>query len=166
MIIFKPYTNIKDFLYRFTILKLGNLHIRLHKIVDKDQSSFYHNHPFHYISLILNGGYTESYICPKTNIIKTKTYRFGSIIIRKQSVFHRIVELKNNKKVITLFFAYGNYGWKAFNTEEITSNDGIFERIINGKTLWAKKENDIWFIGNINKEKAIKETRHSIHQIL
>ena len=55
MILFKPYSNIKDFLHRFTLLKIGSLHthsvrpafagIRLHKITDKYQTTLYHNHP-------------------------------------------------------------------------------------------------------------------------
>ena len=166
MKIFKPYTNIKDFLHRFTIVKIGALHIRLHKIMDKDNSSLFHNHPFHYISIILSGGYTETYIDPKTNEHIIKTHNAGSIIFRKNSIFHKIDELKNNKRAITLFIAYGNFGWKAFNTEHNISDDGIFQRTIKGKEVWSKKEDGIWFIGNKNKEIAQKETRHSIHQIL
>ena len=162
----KPYANIKDFLHRFTIIKIGKLHIRLHKILDKDKSTLFHNHPFHYISIILSGGYNETYIHPKTNELIDKSYKFGSIIIRRHSIYHRITELRNNKRVITLFIAYGNFGWKAFNTNKDNSNDGLFLRTINGREVWSKRENGIWHIGNESKEIAKNETRHSIHQIL
>lgn len=165
MDLFKPYSNIKDFLYRFTLIKIGKLHIRLHKIMDKDSSTLFHNHPFHYISFILKGGYTETYINSDNKHID-KSHSFGSLIIRKRDVFHRIVKLKDDKPAYTLFIAYGNYGWKAFNTLDDKSNDGLFERVINDKKVWSKKENGIWFIGNKDKEIAKNETRHSIHQIL
>lgn len=163
MTFFKSYSSITNFLYRFTILKIGKLHIRLHKIIDCDKSTLYHTHPFHYISIILKGGYTERYI--SGNEVKEKSHSFGSIIFRKNSVFHRIETLKSNN-TITLFITYGNYGWKAHNTENNTKDDGIFQRIINNKEVWSKKKNGIWFIGNINKNIAFKETRHSIHQLI
>jgi hypothetical protein len=52
----------------------------------------------------------------------------------------------------------------AFNTKEEHHTDGIYQRNINDKMLWCKKENGIWFIGNTDKEISQKETRHSIHQ--
>ena len=160
MILFKPYSNIKDFLHRFTILKIGNLHIRLHKITDKDRTTLFHNHPFHYISIILKGGYSESYI--HNQKIKRVKHNFLSIIKRSNTVYHRIDEIKS--ETITLFIAYGNYRWSAFNTNTDKTNDGIFKRSINGIDVWCKKENGIWFIGNSNKDTALNETRHSIHQ--
>ncbi len=163
MVLFKPYTSIKDFLNRFTLFKIGTLHIRIHKISSADRSTLYHNHPFHYISIILKGGYTESYVCSKTNTIKKVTHKLFSCILRKNTVFHRIETLLG--ETITLFVAYGNYGWKAYNIEKNHTNDGIFQREVNGKTVWSKKSDGIWYIGNINKDIALNETRHSIHQI-
>ncbi len=162
MILFRPYVNIKNFLNRFTILKIGSLHIRLHWILDSDKSTLYHNHPFHYISIILKGGYVESYIVD--SVTKIAYHKFGSIIIRKNSIFHRIDKILG--ETLTLFIAYGNYGWQAHNTIVDTSGDGLFERIVNNKKIWSKKENGIWFIGNEDKNIAQKETRHSVHQIL
>ncbi len=162
MIFFKPYSNIKDFLQRFTILKIGKLHIRIHKITDIDRTTLYHNHPFNYISVILKGGYTESVICNQTNEIKVYKHGFLSIILRKNNIFHRIVKIKG--KTLTLFIAYGKYDWNAFNTINDNSEDGIFQREINNKLMWSKKENGIWFIGNKDKNIAQQETRHSIHQ--
>lgn len=162
MIVFKPYSSIKDFLQRFTILKIGKLHIRLHKIIDIDRTTLYHNHPFNYISVILKGGYTESVICNQTNEIKVYKHDFLSIILRKNNIFHRIVKIKG--KTLTLFIAYGKYNWNALNTINDNSEDGMFQREINNKLVWSKKENGIWFIGNENKNIAQQETRHSIHQ--
>lgn len=162
MKIFKPYSNIKDFLYRFTILKIGKLHIRIHNIKDSDKSTLMHNHPFHYISIILKGGYSEKYI--KDGKVIKKTYKFLSVIIRKNSVFHRITSVKEN--TFTLFIAFGNYGWRAYSTIKSNLPDGVFLRTINGKEVFAKRKNGIWFVGNQNLSLAILEQRHSIHQIL
>ncbi len=161
MILFKKYSNIKGFLKRYTILKIGKLHIRLHTIIDKDRSSLYHNHPFNYLSIILKGGYSETLI--ENNEEKIHKHKFLSIIKRKHTVYHRIDEL--NGETITLFITFGNYGWKAFNTKDEKENDGVFLRFINDKEKWAKKENGIWFIGHDDINKAKTETRHSIHQV-
>ena len=144
-------------------MKIGTLHIRIHKIMDKDRSNFYHNHPFNYISIILKGGYNDKTIDIKNGEIKYHKYTIFSIIKRKYSIYHRIEEVKGN--TFTLFIAYGKYKWNVLNPNVNTDFDGLFERIINGNKIWCKKENGIWFIGNKDKEIAFKEIRHSIHQV-
>src|SRR6478735_5627631 len=146
MILFKKYSSIQNFLYRFTILHLGKLHIRIHTITDKDQTTLLHNHPFHYISFILKGGYTETYLCNKSNLIKTLQHKRFSLIFRNSNIYHRIESIKS--KTFTLFIAYGNYKWNAINLNTSNIDDGIYERKINGNILYCKKENGIWFIGN------------------
>jgi len=159
MILFKPYSSINGFLKRFTILKIGKLHIRLHRITDKDKTTLYHNHPFKYISIILKGGYSEKYLV--NGIEKIAKHGFLSIIIRDNTVFHRIESI--DSETTTLFIAYGNYGWHAINTET-SDGDGLYKRTINGISKWSKKENGIWFIGHTCRNKANEEIRHSIHQ--
>lgn len=161
MIFLKRYNHIKNFLYRFTILKIGNLHIRLHKISDKDRTSLYHNHPFNYISIILKGGYIESYI--ENDKILNKKHDFLSIIKRSHAIYHRIDALKET--TYTLFIAYGKYDLAAYNTLSNSCDNGVYQRAVNNKLLWCKKENGIWYIGNVDKDIALKEKRHSIHQI-
>lgn len=160
MILFKPYSSIKDFLQRFTLLKVGKLHIRLHKITDKDRTTLFHNHPFNYISIILKNGYTETYL--DNGIEKKLNHNFLSLIKRDHTIYHRIDDIKG--ETITLFIAYGKYKWNAFNTKNEDNTNGIYQRVINGKEIWCKKENGIWFIGHTNKTNAEKEIRHSIHQ--
>lgn len=160
MILLRRYSSIKDFLYRFTILKIGNLHIRLHKIVDKDMATLMHNHPFNYVSIILKGGYTETYL--KGDEAMKVMHGFLSIIKRQHHVFHRIDDVK--KPTVTLFMAYSKYQWMAKNVREYNSENGIFQRVIDNKKIYSKRENGIWFIGNSDYEKAKNETRHSIHQ--
>ncbi len=142
--IFKPYSNIKDFLYRFTILKIGKIHIRLHKIKSEDKTTLFHNHPFNYISIILKGGYQERYICQKSSEIKSKKYNFLNVIFGNNKRFHRIEKIKG--ETITLFITYGKYEWHAINMSKNNLENGIFKRKINNKSVWSKRENGIWFI--------------------
>jgi len=158
MKMFRSYRNIKNFLLRFTLLHVGKLHIRLHTILDKDQSTLFHNHPFNYVSIVLKGGYTETLLNGKSY-----TYRVGSIIYHRHSDFHRIDSIKG--KTTTLFIAFGKYTWNAINTASDIPEDGIFIRTINQRKIWSKRQQGIWFIGNDCYVKASKETRHSIHQI-
>lgn len=161
MIFLKKYSSIKDFLQRFTLLKIGTLHIRLHKIIDKDRTTLLHNHPFNYISIILKNGYTETYL--EDGVEKVCSHSFLSIIKRKHSCYHRIDYIRG--ETITLFIAYGKYGWNAFNTKDENITNGVYKRTVNDKSLWSKKENGIWFIGHSNKNDAKNELRHSIHQV-
>lgn len=160
--IFKPYSNIKNFLKRYTLFKIGTLHVRIHKIVDKDRTTLFHNHPFNYISIILKGGYTEIFIQNEQE--KIAKHNFLSIIKRKYNIYHRIDDIQG--QAITLFIAYGKYDWKAFNTKDESATNGVYQRVIQNKELWCKKENGIWFIGHYDKNEAINESRHSIHQHL
>ncbi len=102
MILFKRYINIKNFIQRYTILHIGKLHIRIHKITDCDKTTLYHNHPFHYISIILKGGYSEKILGDN------KIYSHGvfSVICRNNMIYHRIESLKSI--TTTLFIAYGS----------------------------------------------------------
>lgn len=162
MKIFKGYTNIQDFLHRFTILKIGKLHIRLHKLMSEDVTTLYHNHPFHYISLVLNGGYVEKQYFPDTDTMKIKKHGRLSVIVRNRKTFHRIESVKNN--TLTLFIAYGKGKWDAINFGEPKQPNGLYKRFINNKEKWCKYYNGIWYIGSKCIGKASRETRPSIHQ--
>lgn len=59
---FKKYSSISGYLERFTLFKIGKLHVRVHHILSADGTIYCHNHPFHYISIILKGGYVEQII--------------------------------------------------------------------------------------------------------
>lgn len=157
MKIFKPYSNIKDFLLRFTLFKVGKLHVRLHKIVDKDNTTLFHNHPFKYLSIVLKGGYTEHIAG-----VGMRTHKRGSFILRSNNTYHRIESIQG--ETVTLFIAWGDYGWSAWNPGRSNHPDDIYRRMVQGEWKWAKRENGIWFIGNAEKELAKVEIRHSIHQ--
>lgn len=161
MILFKGYSNIKDFLHRFTLLKIGKLHIRLHRIKDIDRSGFFHNHPFKYVSIVLRGGYTEELLTDPKNI--EKKHSAGSVIVRSQKTYHKIIQCQPH--TLTLFMAWGNYNWHAINPNTPIHPDGVYLRLLHGKYVWAKRKDDIWFIGHEDYYRAEEELRHSIHQV-
>ncbi len=163
MRLFKGYTNIKDFLHRFTILKIGALHIRLHRLLSEDQTTLYHNHPFHYISIILRGGYIEKQFNPETKKTKIKTHNRLSILFRNKKIYHRIESVKPN--TLTLFISYGKDKWDAINYGMPKHPNGVYKRVVNKKEKWCKYTDGIWRIGHSCIGKALKEDRPSIHQI-
>lgn len=159
MILFKPYSSIRGFLQRYTLIKVGTLHIRLHRISDRDRTVLFHSHPFDYVSIVLKNGYTETYL--EDGAERSRSWGFLSFIKRNHSVYHRIDSIKG--ETITLFIAWGKWGWNALNTQNDDSI-GIYRRDVNGRRLWCKREGGIWFIGHYDRSEAEKETRHSIHQ--
>ena len=94
MIFFKKYSSIPKYLERFTILKILNFHIRIHKILSEDKTPYYHNHPFSFLSIILSGGYTEE-ILDNDNIITKKHNRF-KFILRNKKTYHKIKSIEPN----------------------------------------------------------------------
>jgi hypothetical protein len=165
----KPYNHLPNFLERYTLLKIGKLHVRLHHITSADGTPFLHTHPFNYISIILNGEYTEQLIDKNERVFEKKNTT-GNIIIRKGETFHRISECKNAK---TLFIAWNKpNGWELKKHKNITApqtyktpdTPGIYLRTIDNKKYYSKFDN-FWFIGKERVEDAEKETKPSIHQI-
>jgi len=163
MILFKKYSSIPKYLERFTILKVFNLHIRIHKLLSEDKTPFYHSHPFSFLSIILNGGYTEEYLVG--NDIITKEYKRFSFIIRNKETYHKIKSVKPNTK--TLFFAIGNtkkWHLKSIEPHISRPENGIYKRVINSKEVYSKCQDGMYYIGSTNILEATNETRLSIYQ--
>ncbi|GAF74628.1 unnamed protein product [marine sediment metagenome] len=160
MVFFKKYRSIPFFLLRFTLLEIGPLHIRTHKIIGEDVTSLLHNHPFNYISIIIRGGYTET-VKSRKGLVE-KRHGLFSFVSRRASTYHRIDTVL--PETTTLFFAFGRKSWNAIQQSGKTSEMFIQQRIINDINVWSKNVNGIWFIGHENKRDAEKESRHSIYQ--
>lgn len=158
MRLFRKYSTIKGLMDRFTIIKIGKLHIRYHKIFGKDETELFHSHPFNYISIILSGGYTDLSI-QVDNSIKKEVLKALSTVKRKHSTQHRLEDILPNTK--TLFITWGNFGWQAFNPNQ--KQDFSIE-MVKTKNGWYKKCNGIIYIDNEDYYAAKNETRHSIHQ--
>lgn len=159
----KEYKSLVGYLERYTVLKIGRLHIRLHVIKSPDKTPFMHTHPFHYVSVILSGGYTE--------LVgnRLKKHSVGSVIVRQNKTAHRIQSVLPG--TVTLFFTWKtpNYSWQ-FSDELQDSVDewviyerGIYSRIVFGKKCFAKFDR-FWYIGHSNAIDAENESRPSIDQ--
>ena len=163
MILLKKYRSIPKYLERFTIIKILNLHIRIHNILSEDKTPFYHTHPFHFISIIISGGYTEEYI--HHNQIITKTHKPFIPIIRNKKTYHKIKSVEPNTK--TLFIAIGNtkqWHLKSLNPNINRPENGLYLRNINNQTVYSKCHNGMFHIGSQNQNIAKNETRLSIYQ--
>jgi hypothetical protein len=157
----QPYKSLKGYLERWTVLKIGKLHIRLHDIKRNDATPFLHNHPFHYLSFILNGGYVENL----DGVLKTR--KKFSIAFRSDNTYHRIVSVKPNTR--TLFFTWKtNTKWNLKPTEEkvdewVDYPSGMYIRTLWGKPKYCKFDK-FWFEGKDSKNEALNSIRPSIDQ--
>lgn len=159
--ILKPYKHLKGYLERWTVIKIGRLHIRLHDIKRNDATPFLHNHPFHYLSFVLSGGYVENL----NGVLKTR--KKFSLAFRSDKAYHRIVSVEPNTK--TLFFT-----WKTKTKWGLTaSTDNVKEWIhyptgVYARTLWGKKRfckfDQYWFEGKETEKEALLSERPSIDQ--
>ena len=151
------YRSIPNYLERFTILQLGKLHIRVHKLLSTDDTDYYHNHPFSYVSVPLRGSYVERY--PDGTSKKVSLF---NIAFRSHNTFHSIESMDG--PVTTLFFTWRNNSGKwGFSNPKSTMNTGMYKRKINEKEVHCKFDK-FWFIGNVCPLVAKLEYRPSIYQ--
>lgn len=114
---------------RWRILELPKLRVYLHYIAEKDHDAHEHDHPWHFCSLILKGGYIES------SMGKMTTVRPGSILKRHHYIPHKIHDLI--APTWTLVIAWGPYkkwgysaegGWIDHETYRKLKNEGAFQK--------------------------------------
>lgn len=157
----KPYKHLNGYLERWTVLKIGRLHVRLHDIKRNDATPFLHNHPFHYLSFIISGGYTENLDG------KFITRRRFSLAFRSDKTYHRIVSVQPKTK--TIFFTWKtNTKWDLKPSKEKTDDWVDYEPGLYIRTLWDKprycKFDKYWFEGKSSKQEALASNRPSIDQ--
>ena len=165
----KKYPSLPNYLLRFTLFQVGPVHVRLHTILTPDGTPYLHNHPFHYISIILSGGYVEQLLYEDTILVKQ--HKRFSVIVRNDSDFHRISSLKNTTKTLFMTFETGR-PWKLFKHKNlvlpenfhIPTKPGVYKRTINDSLVYARF-NEFWYKGRATIEEAKVETKLSIHQI-
>lgn len=97
-------------MHRWLVYKLGRLMVRVHHFLDVDRTPFHHTHPFHYISIVYWGGYTEE-VVDERGIVWTKSWRAPAIIVRRQEVPHRIISLRGGCCRTLIFTWYTGRTW-------------------------------------------------------
>lgn len=158
------YSNIEGFLHRWVVLKVGRFRVRIHNIRDVDVTPFLHNHPFHYVSIVISGGYIEQVLVDDK--IVSNVCRFGKVIIGSSKKYHKIVACLPN--TYTVFFAwYTDEDWKLITHSEVIADesysglpDGIY--IHNGR--FKKRENGRWFVPCSTPNQAKNAVKLSIYQ--
>lgn len=160
----KEYNSLVGYLERLTILKCGRLHIRIHKILNSDKTPFLHSHPFHYISFVYSGGYTEQ------SLYGFRKFPRFSFIVHKSSCFHRIDDVLPNTKTIFISWNTSKYKWNLKKAPAIPPNlnwtehpPGIYIRELNNGSHYCKF-NQYWFKGHHNIDDALKEEYPSNNQ--
>lgn len=157
----KPYKHLKGYLERWTVVKIGKLHIRLHDIKRNDATPFLHNHPFHYLSFILSGGYDEKL---NDKIVTRKRFSFA---FRSDKTFHRIISVQPNTK--TIFFTWRTKTkWNLQPTDEKVDEWVDYRKGLYIRTLWNKKRyckfDKFWYEGSDDPLTALLSERPSIDQ--
>lgn len=160
----RAYKHLVGYLERYTVLNFRRLHVRFHRIKRPDITPFQHTHPFHYLSLVLWGGYTEC--------VGQKLNQHGllSIIPRRASTAHRIVEVKPG--TLTLFFTWKTQD-QAWTLEDDHSNypaeewvaypTGVYTRLLYGKQVYSKFDR-YWHKAGDTYDAAKAEIKPSIDQ--
>ncbi len=166
--IMRLYKHLPDYLYRWTLLHIGRLHIRLHELISEDKTPFLHSHPFFYISIIFKGGYEETLLINGKLI--TKKHIAPTIVARSPDTYHRISKVYTKCKTIFFTWRYGS--WNLIRHEDICTppdyispdRPGIYIRDIDNKKVFSKFDNGIWYTGNIDFIDACMSSTPSIHQ--
>ena len=158
----KPYKPLLNYLERFTVFKVGRLHIRIHHIKQADILPFQHTHPFNYMSIILRGGYTEQ------QRFKSITHTVGSVIFRSHKTPHRLSVV--DPSTVTLFVAWNTkeHLWEFQDYSNHADNwtthpVGVYSRELYGKRLFSKFDK-YWHKSSNTVNGALEQKHPSIDQ--
>lgn len=163
----KPYNHLVGYLHRWSVLSIGRLRVRIHHILDVDRTPFLHTHPFHYVSIILSGGYTDQVLV--NGVLVERAHRVGSVIVRSDADPHRITSLLPNTKTlfITWVTSLDQQGWSVSRHPDVGVPEGYFDPpdgIYQHGTSFRKRQNGVWFALRQSIADAQSCDRLSIHQ--
>lgn len=158
------YSDIEGFLHRWALLTVGRFRIRIHNIRAVDVTPFLHSHPFHYVSVVLSGGYTEQVLVDAEVVVNTFTR--GKIINGSPKKFHKITSCLPN--TYTLFFAwYIDRPWELVTHPMIVADptyvdmpDGIY--LHNGG--FRKRSQRRWYVACKTIDQARSSVKLTIYQ--
>lgn len=105
-----PYDPIVDYMDRWWFMpELFGERARLHRIRRSDHDRHLHDHPWHFVSVILEGGYTEELEVASDPIACAERRRFrpGDVLFRHAEHRHRL-ELEDGADCWTLVFTGPN----------------------------------------------------------
>jgi hypothetical protein len=117
---------------RYRLLSTPWFNVYLHRILRSDQDAHFHDHPWHFRSLILRGGYQEHFTWyPDHKFVYSAEYEPGSLVVRHAQDAHQLTLL--TPEVWTLVLTSGRErvwgyqtpaGWIDFLTYRQLKRDG------------------------------------------
>jgi hypothetical protein len=165
----RVYGHLQGYLHRWRIMGLGRFMVRHHHILDIDRTPFLHTHPFHYISFVLRGGYTEQYL--NDGELVTVRHKRWSLIVRRNTIAHRISAIEPNTR--TLFFTWRTngqeQGWELVRHPDVETPHGcvkVPDGLYAFENGWRRRAGGVWYVLRDTPERAAECVRYSIHQNL
>lgn len=152
------------YMERRTLMHIGRLHVRLHRISSADATPFLHSHPFSYVSIILRGGYTEQ------TQRGTARHGRGSILWRSSETQHRLASV--DEQTLTLFITWQRHdnAWSLMRCpapvhcpDWIDYPRGVYVRHLYGKRRHCKFDG-FWYGAADTPESAWVAMKPSIDQ--
>ena len=117
---------------RYRLFQSPIFAIYIHNIMKSDEDRHKHDHPWNFVSIILEGAYEEEFTQPPYHFTEThKVYMSGDFVHHPAEDAHKLTLISDN--VITLVFAYGKRrvwgyqtekGWIDFKTYRQAKNEG------------------------------------------
>jgi hypothetical protein len=108
---------------RYRLLSTPWFNIYIHNILHSDEDRDPHDHPWHFISIILWGSYKEYWMPANDNYmywmgrsLRAVTHKIGSVIIHNAKDFHQIKLV--SPSVWTLVFTWGKRPSWGFQTRD------------------------------------------------
>lgn len=161
-----PYVHLPGYLHRWVIFSFGRLSLRLHRFYSADGTPFLHSHPFHYLSLVVKGGYTEQVL--RDGNIVTIEHTAPTVIFRTSRTMHRVLDVKSGCS--TLFLSFKTNGkWRLARhpsieipNQYLDYPDGLYWF----EPGYRKREDGFWFKLESSPLDALTSTTLSVHQVL
>lgn len=156
--------SLAGYMERRTLLHVGRLHIRLHRIRSCDATPFLHSHPFSYLSVILRGGYVEQ--------TERGIFRFsrGAFLWRPSTVHHRLVSVDPGTLTLFITWKRKDNDWRLVRPAQqlpcegwIDHPRGIYVRQLYGRRRLCKFDG-FWRTAADTIDGAWASTRPSIDQ--
>lgn len=116
---------------RFALFYSTYFAIYIHKLYASDSDPYPHNHPWNYISFVLQGGYREHKVKLKadgTRISKVVKRKRFSLAYSGRKAYHRILRLFKTPTV-TLFITWGKHQeWHYLNDNNLQISNSEFRQ--------------------------------------
>lgn len=162
--IFPDYKSLAGYLERRTLIRVGRLHMRLHRILCADATPFLHSHPFSYLSIIFGGGYTEQ------TEAGFKSYTRGAWLWRPSTLHHRLEAVLPGTLTLFITWERKDRAWDLKRPAHssptvpwVEYTPGVYRRKLFGRVRFCKFD-EFWHTAADSEAAALASTKPSIDQ--